>query len=167
MTRNYTCLFNIYKYSSIVYNKIVMNTEDLPTINIDPTNKKESPAILYSNELKEDLKLTMSNLREKALTTSSMKAKWVGYMAKEKDALQRLLAIRADYQKSILAKNKGGNAFDKLKNSTQEDETIKKIDATRKNIELSLEVISQAIASMTEFGYNIKNSIEVIKLNNS
>ena len=144
-----------------------MNIEDLPTINIDQTNKKESPAILYSNELKEDLKLTMSNLREKALTTSSMKAKWVGYMAKEKDALQRLLAIRADYQKSILAKNKGGNAFDKLKNSTQEDETLKKIDATRKNIELSLEVISQAIASLTEFGYNIKNSIEVIKLNNS
>ena len=144
-----------------------MNIEDLPTINVDPTNKKEPPAILYSNELKEDLKLTMSNLREKALTTSSMKAKWVGYMAKEKDALQRLLAIRADYQKSILAKNKGGNAFDKLKNSTQEDETLKKIDATRKNIELSLEVISQAIASLTEFGYNIKNSIEVIKLNNS
>lgn len=144
-----------------------MNTEDLPNINIDPTNAKQPPAILYSNELKEDLKLTMSNLREKALTTSSMKAKWVGYMAKEKDALQRLLAIRADYQKSILAKNKGGNAFDKLKNSTQEDETLKKIDATRKNIELSLEVISQAIASLTEFGYNIKNSIEVIKLNNS
>ena len=144
-----------------------MNTEDLPNINIDPTNAKQPPAILYSNELKEDLKLTMSNLREKALTTSSMKAKWVGYMAKEKDAMQRLLAIRSDYQKSLLAKNKSGSAFDKLKNSTQEDETLKKIDATRKNIELSLEVISQAIASLTEFGYNIKNSIEVIKLNNS
>ena len=145
-----------------------MNTEDLPTINIDPTNAKQPPAILYSNELKEDLKLTMSNLREKALTTSSMKAKWVGYMAKEKDALQRLLAIRSDYQRTLLAKNKGvGNAFDKLKNSTQEDETLKKIDMTRKNIELSLEVIAQAITSLTEFGYNIKNSIEVIKLNNS
>jgi len=139
----------------------------LPTINIDPTNAKQPPAILYSNELKEDLKLTMSNLREKALTTSSMKAKWVGYMAKEKDAMQRLMAIRADYQKSLLAKNKSGNAFDKLKNSTQEDETLKKIDATRKNIELSLEVIAQAITSLSEFGYNIKNSIEVIKLNNS
>ena len=144
-----------------------MNTEDLPTINIDPTNAKQPPAIRYANELKEDLKLTMSNLREKALTTSSMKAKWVGYMAKEKDAMQRLMAIRADYQKSLLAKNKGGNAFDKLKNSTQEDETLKKIDATRKNIELSLEVIAQAITSLSEFGYNIKNSIEVIKLNNS
>ena len=144
-----------------------MNTEDLPNINIDPTNAKQPPAILYSNELKEDLNLTMSNLREKALTTSSMKAKWVGYMAKEKDAMQRLMAIRADYQKSLLAKNKGGNAFDKLKNSTQEDETLKKIDATRKNIELSLEVIAQAITSLSEFGYNIKNSIEVIKLNNS
>ncbi len=145
-----------------------MNTEDLPTINIDPTNAKQPPAILYSNELKEDLKLTMSNLREKALTTSSMKAKWVGYMAKEKDAMQRLMSIRSDYQKSLLAKNKGsGNAFDKLKNSTQEDETLKKIDTTRKNIELSLEVIAQAITSLSEFGYNIKNSIEIIKLNNS
>ena len=144
-----------------------MNTEDLPNINIDPTNAKQPPAILYSNELKEDLKLTMSNLREKALTTSSMKAKWVGYMAKEKDAMQRLLAIRSDYQKSLLAKNKSGSAFDKLKNSTQEDETLKKIDATRKNIELSLEVIAQAITSLSEFGYNIKNSIEIIKLHNS
>jgi hypothetical protein len=144
-----------------------MNTEDLPNINIDPTNPKQPPAILYANELKEDLKLTMSNLREKALTTSSMKAKWVGYMAKEKDAMQWLMAIRADYEKSLLAKNKGGNAFDKLKNSTQEDETLKKIDATRKNIELSLEVIAQAMTSLSEFGYNIKNSIEIIKLNNS
>ena len=127
--------------------------------------KKESPAIQYSKELKEDLNLTLSNLREKSLTTSSMKAKWVGYMAKEKDALQRLVAIRAEYQRSLVAKNKGGNAFDKLKVAGQEDETLKKIDATRKNIELSLEVIAQAITSLSEFGYNIKNAIEVIKLN--
>ena len=99
------------------------------------------------------------------MPTSSMKAKWVGYMAKEKDALQRLVAIRAEYQRSLVAKNKGGNAFDKLKVAGQEDETLKKIDATRKNIELSLEVIAQAITSLSEFGYNIKNAIEVIKLN--
>lgn len=133
----------------------------------EQTDKKtSSPAIQYSNELKEDLNLTLSNLREKSLTTSAMKAKWVGYMAKEKDALQRLLIIRAEYQKSMLANNKGGNAFDKLKTATTDDDTLKKIDATRKNIELSLEVISHAITSLSEFGYNIKNAIEVIKLNN-
>ena len=132
---------------------------------VEDIGKKESPAIQYSKELKEDLDLTLSNLREKSLTTSSMKAKWVGYMAKEKDALQRLVAIRAEYQRSLVAKNKGGNAFDKLKVAGQEDETLKKIDATRKNIELSLEVIAQAITSLSEFGYNIKNAIEVIKLN--
>ena len=115
----------------------------------EQTDKKtSSPAIQYSNELKEDLNLTLSNLREKSLTTSAMKAKWVGYMAKEKDALQRLLTIRAEYQKSMLANNKGGNAFDKLKTATTDDETLKKIDATRKNIELSLEVISHAITSL-------------------
>ena len=141
--------------------------EDLPSINIEPTNKKVSPAIQYSNELKEDLELSLSNIREKSLTTSSMKAKWVGYMAKEKEALQKLVSLRAEYQKNLLAKNKGNNAFDKLKTAAQEDETLKKIDATRKNIELSLEVIAQAITSLSEFSYNIKNAIEVIKLNNS
>lgn len=137
---------------------------DIETIESEQT--RESPAIQYSKELKEDLNLTLSNLREKSLTTSSMKAKWVGYMAKEKEALQRLVAIRAEYQKSLLAKGNSGNAFDKLKNANQEDPTLKKIDATRKNIDLSLEVIAQAITALSEFGYNIKNAIEVIKLNN-
>lgn len=127
---------------------------------------KPSPAIVYANELKEDLDLTLSNLREKSLTTSSMKAKWVGYLAKEKDALQRLTALRAEYQRTLLAKNKGVNAFDKLKAANQDDPTIKKMDATKKNIELSLEIINQAITSLSEFSYNIKNAIEVIKLNN-
>lgn len=128
--------------------------------------RRESPAIQYSNELKDDLKLTMSNLREKSLTTSSMKAKWVGYMAKEKEALQKLVTLRSEYQKSLLAKNKGNSALDKLKVSVnQDDETLKKIDQTRKNVELSLEVIAQAITALSEFGYNIKNAIEVIKLN--
>lgn len=130
----------------------------------DNTDTKESPAIQYSKELKDDLNLTLSNLREKSLTTSSMKAKWVGYMAKEKEALQKLNSIRAEYQKTLAAKAKG-SAFDKLKTVNQDDETLKKIDQTRKGIELSLEVIAQAISSLSEFGYNIKNAIEVIKLN--
>ena len=142
-----------------------MDMEELPQINTDPTNPKLAPALLYSNELKEDLKLTLSNLREKSLTTSSMKAKWIGYMAKEKDALARLMTIRSEYQKSLMANSKGGNAFDKLKTVNTEDPTLKKIDATRKNIELSLEIINQAITALSEFGYNIKNTIDVMKLN--
>ena len=43
---------------------------------------------------------------------------------------------------------------------------MKKIDATKKGVELSLEVIAQAITAISEFGYNIKNSIDIIKLNN-
>lgn len=132
---------------------------------IKETLVTETPAIQYSNELKEDLKLTLTNLREKSLTTSSMKAKWIGYMAKEKEALSRLSSVRQEYQKTLMSKMKGANAFDKLKNSNVEDETLKKIDATRKQIDLSLEVIAQAITSLSEFGYNIKNAIEVIKLN--
>lgn len=124
-----------------------------------------SPAIQYSNELKEDLHLTISNLREKALTASSMKAKWIGYMAKEKEALAKLIQLKNDHQKNLMAKSKTGNAFDKLKQLNQDDPVMKKIDSTRKDVELSLEVIAQAITALSEFGYNVKNSIDIIKLN--
>ena len=145
--------------------------DDIPEINVEPTEKVEvvqkkiSPAIAYANELKEDLHLTISNLREKALTTSSMKAKWIGYLAKEKDALVRLISMRSEYQKTLMSQSKGANAFDKLKSANTDDDTLKKIDATKKNVELSLEIIAQAITSLSEFGYNVKNSIDVIKLN--
>lgn len=142
-----------------------MNIEELPKINTDPTNRKLTPVEQYSAELKEDLTLTLGNLREKALTTGSMKAKWVGYMGKEKEALQRLISVRADYQKTLMSQSKTANAFDKLKSVNQDDDTLKKIDAMKKQIELSLEIINHAIASLTEFGYNIKNVIEVVKMN--
>ena len=115
--------------------------DDIPEINVEPTEKVEvvqkkiSPAIAYANELKEDLHLTISNLREKALTTSSMKAKWIGYLAKEKDALVRLISMRSEYQKTLMSQSKGANAFDKLKSANTDDDTLKKIDATKENVE--------------------------------
>lgn len=142
-----------------------MDNTDLPNINIDPSNPKLSPAQQYSAELQEDLKLNLGNLREKSLTTSSMKAKWIGYLAKEKEAIIKLNTLRSEYQKKIMASAKGANAFDKLKNANTEDDTIKKLDATKKQVEASLEIISHAITALSEFGYNIKNAIEVIKLN--
>lgn len=151
--------------SIIELERIVHMENDSTNKAVKVVEEKQTPAIQYSNELKEDLKLTLSNLREKSLTTSSMKAKWIGYMAKEKEALVRLSSVRQEYQKTLMSKMKGANAFDKLKNSNSDDETLKKIDSTRKQIDLSLEVIAQAITSLSEFGYNIKNAIEVIKLN--
>ena len=162
---------HLYIQLEMAYNGKAMKGYDTHMAESDDSieqkgTSKPSPAIQYANELKDDLNLTLSNLREKSLTTSSMKAKWVGYMAKEKDALQKLVAIRNEYQKSLVGKGGSQNAFDRLKTANQEDETLKKIDQTRKNIELSLEVIAQAITALSEFGYNIKNVIEVTKLNN-
>ena len=142
-----------------------MDNTNLPSINIDPSNPKLSPAQQYSVELQEDLKLNLANLREKSLTTSSMKAKWIGYLAKEKEAIIKLNNLRSEHQKKIMAASRGVNAFDKLKNANTEDDTIKKIDTIKKQVEASIEIINHAITALTEFGYNIKNAIEVIKLN--
>ena len=136
---------------------------------LTPQQTPLTPAMRYSEELKDDLTLSMMNLREKAMTCSAMKAKWVGYQAKEKDALKRIQTLRTQYTQNLAAK-KGGvvNAFDKIKNlNSQQDETLKKIDETKKEIDLALEVIAHAISSFTEFGYNIKTFFEIVKMNNS
>ena len=126
-------LFTVFFIFCIINMKgIHMNNTDLPSINIDPSNPKLSPAQQYSVELQEDLKLNLANLREKSLTTSSMKAKWIGYLAKEKEAIIKLNNLRAEHQKKIIAASRGVNAFDKLKNANTEDDTIKKLDAIKK-----------------------------------
>lgn len=165
-------LKNVFKDIYIFHEKCIINMKEnhmdntnLPSINIDPSNPKLSPAQQYSVELQEDLKLNLANLREKSLTTSSMKAKWIGYLAKEKEAIIKLNNLRAEHQKKIIAASRGVNAFDKLKNANTEDDTIKKLDVIKKQVEASIEIINHAITALTEFGYNIKNAIEVIKLN--
>ena len=144
------------------------NEVDIPALNVEPPKKEDiSPAMQYSKELKEDLNLTRYNLREKALSCSAMKAKWIEYMAKEKEALTKLTSLRKEYTEKVVAKSKGATSFDKLKTMNAEDPTVKKLDSAKKQVELSLEVIAHAIQALTEFGYNIKNSIDIIKLNNS
>ena len=127
-----------------------------------------APSRRYAVELKDDLELTMMNLREKALTCSGLKAKWIGYLAKERDAMKKLLSVRSDYSQKLNAsvKMNGANAFEKLKTANTSDDTLKKIDSTKKDIENALEIINHAIQSFSEFNYNIKNVIDIMKMNN-
>lgn len=140
-------------------------TSDAPRLSLDAP--RLSPAERYAEELKEDLQLSLTNLREKSLTTGAMRAKWVGYMAKEKEAQRRLVLARQTHQRNLAASasKKGQNAFARLAAQNQEDELLGRIDQARKDVDLSLEVIMQAISALAEFGYTIKNAIDILKMN--
>lgn len=60
----------------------------------DPEIKTNDVLAEYIREFREDVKLTNANLREKALMCSSIWAKWLSYLYKEKENLSRIAETR-------------------------------------------------------------------------
>ena len=121
----------------------------------------------YIKEFQDDVKLNEFNLREKSLLCSSIWAKWISYMFLEKENLQRII----DAKQKIM-KNKAGNL--KLQDSVlkmkseekiaENDENIKKLNVLFKNTQDCIEYIERSLNVLSSFGFNIKNSIEALKL---
>lgn len=121
----------------------------------------------YIHELAEDVKLTEYNLREKSLMCSSIWAKWLSYLHLEKENLQRI----ADAKKKILAKKMAGvkstDSILRMKSEdkiTENDETMKKLAQLSKQTQDCIDYIERSLGILANFGFNIKNTIEVFKL---
>ena len=121
----------------------------------------------YIKELAEDVKLTEYNLREKSLTCSSIWAKWFSYLYLEKENLQRI----SEAKKKVLAKrmssSKNNDSILKMKSEDkliENDETMKKLALLSKQTQDSIDYIERALGILANFGFSIKNTTEVFKL---
>ena len=129
---------------------------------------KTNPVLAnYIKELSEDVKLTEYNLREKSLTCSSIWAKWLSYLHLEKENLQRI----SDAKKKILAKKmastKTTDSILKMKSEDkiiESDETMKKLAVLSKQTQDSIDYIERALGILANFGYQLRNVVEVFKL---
>lgn len=129
---------------------------------------KTNPVLAnYIKELSEDVKLTEYNLREKSLTCSSIWAKWLSYLHLEKENLQRI----SDAKKKILAKKmastKTTDSILKMKSEDkiiESDETMKKLAILSKQTQDSIDYIERALGILANFGFSIKNCVDVFKL---
>lgn len=121
----------------------------------------------YINELNEDVKLTEYNLREKSLMCSSIWAKWLSYLHLEKENLQRIALAK----KKILA-NKAStspmtDSILKMKSQDkllENDETLQKLALLSKQTQDSIDYIERALGILANFGFSIKNTLEVFKM---
>ena len=121
----------------------------------------------YIKEFNQDIKLSISNLREKSLLCSSIWGKWISYLFLEKENLQRIL----DAKQKIL-KNKANNikikdSLLKLKSEekiAENDENIKKLNLLQKNTQDCIDYIERTLNVLSSFGFNIKNALEALKL---
>ena len=129
---------------------------------------KTNPVLAnYIKELSDDVKLTEYNLREKSLTCSSIWAKWLSYLQLEKENLQRI----SDAKKKVLAKKMSSTkATDSILRMKSEDrilegdDTMKKLAALSKQTQDSIDFIERALGILANFGYQLRNVVEVFKL---
>ena len=85
----------------------------------------------YIAELDDDVKLSLYNLREKSLTCSAIRAKWLSYYYKEKENFARIKSTKAKVLKQKLEGSKVTDSVLRLKSEeaiAKNDETMQKLN---------------------------------------
>lgn len=121
----------------------------------------------YIKELQDDVKLNEYNLREKSMLCSSIWAKWLSYLFLEKENLARI----ADVKKKILAKkmqsSKNQDSVLRLKSEEkiqENDVNMQKLSQLSKQTQDNIDYIEKALNILQNFGFQIKNTTDVLKL---
>ena len=121
----------------------------------------------YIKELEDDVKLTEYNLREKSLLCSSNWAKWLSYLFLEKENMQRIADATQKILKKKSATVKSTDSVLRMKSEekiSENDETVKKLNLLSKQTQDKIDYIERALNILQNFGYQIKNVHDVLKL---
>lgn len=123
----------------------------------------------YIKELNDDVKLTEFNLKEKSLLCSSIWAKWISYLFLEKENLQRIIDAK---QKIIKLKTSSKVQDSVLRMKSEEkisenDEKIQKLNELFKQTQDCIDYIERSLNVLSNFGFAIKNTTDVLKLHMS
>lgn len=121
----------------------------------------------YIAELNDDLNLSVMNLKEKSLMISTIRSKWLAYLFKEKENLSRIKDAKGKIITSKLNDKSNNGSVLRLKNEdaiTKNDETIQKLNKMLKITESNIDFIERAMNILNDFVWQIKNSVEILKL---
>lgn len=132
---------------------------------MDIKNNKELDK--YIKEFNEDVKVNEYNLREKSMTTSSIWAKWLSYLYHEKENLDKIAETKQKIIKKKMQENNFKDSSLRLKSEeklSENDENIKKLNSLSKMTQDNIDYIERALGILANFGFQIKNITEVLKL---
>ena len=121
----------------------------------------------YIKELNDDVKLSEYNLREKSMTCSSIWAKWLSYLFVEKENLQRISDTKQKILKKKMTQVKAQDSVLRMKSEeklSENDENMKKLNILREQTQSNIDFIERALGIFANFGFQIKNTTDVLKL---
>ena len=121
----------------------------------------------YIKEFQDDVTVSEYNIREKSLTASAMWAKWLSYLYHEKENLDRINDAKQKIIKKKMSENKLQDSVLRLKSEekiVQNNENIKKLNVLAKQTQDNIDYIERCLQVLSQFGFTIKNVVEVMKL---
>lgn len=121
----------------------------------------------YIKEFDDDVKLTISNIKEKSLLVSSYQSKWIRYYFQEKNLNQKLKDAKLEYTKQHANKLSFKPTQTVMPQIQEQDQNIVKLNTEIKNSELCIEFIEKSMAVLEKMNFQVKNVIDIIKLEQS
>ena len=118
----------------------------------------------YIAEFDDDVKLTLSNLKDKSLLAASYQSKWVRYYFQEKTLNQKLKDAKLEYTRSHSQKLSFKPVQMDLDGSVSQDEKLTKLNGEIRNSDMCLDFIEKSMNVLDKFNFSIKNVIDIMRL---
>ena len=134
----------------------------------DKYNLLENPTMnSFMKEFQEDVKLTETNLREKSMLCTAIRGKWLQYLFKEHENLRRLKDAKDALMKSKLDTQGNKDSILKLKNEdklSKDDPKMSRIVKLMQVTKENIDYLEHVQNILSDFPWDIKNKIELVKL---
>lgn len=122
----------------------------------------------YIKELEEDLKIDEIYLKEYALKLPGIKHKWAGRLIRHKLEIANLKKdkekLRIDLIKKLNETSSVKLSMPVLEKTVDNAADVKEFDSKIKVLELSIELLEKAEKTLSSTSYDVKNILEIIKL---
>lgn len=122
----------------------------------------------YIKELENDLKIDELTLKEYQLKLPGIKHKWAGRCIRHKLELNDLRKKREKIKKAVVDQIQEQSpvklAVPVIERTAEKHSEIIEIDSQIKQIELIVELLEKAEKTLSSASYDIKNLIDIIKL---
>lgn len=123
----------------------------------------------YYKELDDDVLLSIANLQDKNLRCSAIRGKWLMYLTKEKENKKSLKQAKEELKTSLLNKQESDSNKSILQQKNEDNllknnEKLLKLNNAIEQLDEVIIFLEYAWNILNDFGYNIKNVIDMVKM---
>lgn len=118
-------------------------------------------------EFNSDVELNIRNIRDKAFLVSTIRAKWLAKFFKEKENLARINKAKTKIMQKKVSESSTQSSVLRLKTESkisENDETIQKLNDMAKATQENIDFIERAFSILDGFNWQIRDTIELLKL---